>query len=218
MSQRNPNFWTDYIQASERIANTVVLYDKDPFYVTQCYQDASPMAAGTLYTDKGASSAHFKLSDPKFHRFRKLPATGWVNSYNYKRAFNVDRVPVRTRQHGFSDQNVTLATIYDNSRVQNGDERMLRFCSDKGYIEACHGVYPSLRDILENIRQESSLAFSSKYAVYRDDKGIRWLFRGVNKIGLFFGADTLMLLSDSTCYKEELQSDPLVSISNIREF
>ncbi len=217
MRQPKPQFWEDTVQANERLSNTVILYGTDPFYAMQV--DARGSIQGNLYTKDGAVTKALKMDDPNFHRFRKLPPLGWVNSIIDKQAMFLDRTPTRSRLHGLHDQAVVISGIHSESgSTYRTDNRITRFVADKGYLEACHGIRPALNEVLLRIRSSTAISISEKYAVLRDNSGMRWLYRNLNKIGLFVGANTLMLLEGKGFYREELQSDPAITIANIREF
>lgn len=219
MSQRSPIFWTDAVQAQERLASTVVLYGQYPFYVTGVQpMGADVIAVGTKYTEDGGKNANIKLSDPEFHRFRKLPPLGWSNSVANKTGVYFERFPVRSRMHGLSHHNVRARLVATNGDIYNSDERYGQLATDPGYIETCLGKLPELREVTQVIRPGTSIAISSKYAVFRDITGLRWLYRETEKIGMFVGADTLMLLENKSYLREELQTDPVITTSNIREF
>ena len=62
------------------------------------------------------------------------------------------------------------------------------------------------------------MAYGLHYAVIRDVDGIRWLYRDMDRVGLFFGADSLLLLSSKSFLREEIMADSAFTIGNIREF
>lgn len=227
MSQRkiNPEFWEDRQQARERLLNTVVLYGNNPLWVQaiEATQDGSGRGNdiyGMEYTgkdSKGVSAKH-PMADPLFHRFRKLPPVGWFNSYAHKNAVLINRRPVRSRLHGLNSQNVEILISDDEGQLHRHDDKILAVVADKGYVESCYGVRPPMKDVLLHIKSGSTLAVSEKFAISRDKKGLRWLWRKNEKIGLFAGVDTVVLTEDAVFYREELQADPVVTVSTIKEF
>lgn len=207
-------FWTDTAQASERITNTYVLYDGSPVYVERIRADGS---AEVLEYPK-RERRMIPLSDAGFKNFRILPPTGWVNYKYGKTAIYLQRRPRRSRQHGLTGDNVYTGYLNKTGTFSTGGYSYEEIVGDEGYILACKNDYPSLDDVLMHIREGSALAVSPQYAVFRDDAGVRWLFRGSDKVGIFSGTDTLMLLKKYLYLKEELSDSPTITISNFKEF
>lgn len=214
----NPQVWVDFQQANERLGNTTILYNQYPFLVAGCGPSTNgvPLISGTVY-NRTPHTVQSVATDPAFHRFRKFPPTGWVNSVQVGSAVLVERIPTRSRSHGFNDNNIRLCYWRDDC-IRGLDERYSRFMRDSGYLEACENVRPTLDEVLAMIRSDTCISISNKFAIARDSNGMRWLYRNAKRIGLFIGADTLILLEGMQFYREELQLDPVITIRNVREF
>ena len=90
---------------------------------------------------------------------------------------------------------------------------------NEAYVnQSCQGIYPPLKDVLVTLKEKTSIAYSSKYAVFMCNEGIRWLYRNKRRIGLFTGVDTLCLFPKASCYREEIMEDPLFTLDKIQEF
>lgn len=222
-----PQFWTDARQAQERIQNTFLMYDDAPVQVM-----AVRDAAGYEYEDgidrieydepgKGRKLA--KMDDEKWKKFRVLPPLGWVNyaspDERYIGAVYLSRTSRNTRQHGLNSQNVTVYDFFHwatfgKSQVVEAQH----IFSSEGYRECCAGEYPPLEDILAHIKEETAVAFSNRFAVYRCADGVRWLYRKRTRVGLFTGADTLSLFPKLGFYREEIMEDKLFTLNKIQEF
>lgn len=214
----SPMFWTDSQQASERLTNTFILYGDSPSYVDGVRGNGERSTAVIRTFPDGAT--HEKLlSDPLFHRFRKLPPTGWMNCLSEGAAVYTERRPVRSRQHGLSRQNVRAAWIHSERGELNwGDFNYESLAKDDGYKAAVVGDFPTLAQVFDNLRERGVMAISTKYAVFRDPLGIRWLYRNNEKIGMFSDANSLMVAGTFKYLKEELAADPAVAVNNIQEF
>lgn len=223
-------FWTDHIQASERLTGTYVLLENDPIYVREVVPSTSldDLCPEMVFIKSGTQGrGRVRLDDPRFSRFRKLPVLGWVNSEKLRKGVLLERRPVRNRQHGLSDTSVVVGQLYPN-RESGRDSYQIHFNNDRprfsdiasedGYASACNGKYPALADVITHIREESTIAISPIFAVHRDELGIRWLYRLSHRVALISGADSLLLLNKYKFLREELTEDPAISVQNIREF
>lgn len=224
MAKDSPYFWTDEQQASQRLRNSVVMYDGEPVFIRDVrggYEDGIPRALLT-YCKDGKDSTR-RLDSPKFGRFRTLPKLGWLNNEN-GRPFFLERQTRRTVTHGLSNNNVVVyrkvGDSYDwNTRDEYGDGSSFnRICFEQGFVNLQKNVFPSLQGTLTNIGEDQAVAYSPLYLVYRDTLGLRWLYRGIERIGLFTGTDTLNLLSKFSFYREEIMADPAFTLNNIQEF
>ena len=219
-------FWTDIDQARQRLSGCVVNYDNEPVYienVTRVDEDTTPRViiypCGVPMSGKGSRK---KANSPKFDKFRSLPELGWMILNGGKMITYVLRRIVSTQIHGISASNTVCSTIYYSpdraSLIENGQRtNFSNVWPDPGFTAAQKGEYPSLAGILKNILPNTGIPFSLKYCVIQDGDGIVWLYRGLDKAGIFIGGDTLYLLHKKGFLREELMEDKLFTIDNIRE-
>ena len=211
-------FWTDAGQASERLTNCYILYNDLPVYVERVREGGDGVAVASVY-DHEAKKLQLSLNDPGFHRFRKLPPLGWINTKRPHCAAYLARRPRRTRQHGLSEDNLTVDVIHNSTgALQRAGYEISTYIKDPGYLLCCKKEYPTLDDILNCVKEDTALAVSPLYAVFRDNLGLRWLYRGTERIGLFSGADTLTLINTFAYLKEELTDASEITVKNIQEF
>lgn len=216
-------FWTDATQARERLTNTVVLYNGEPVIIIDVlngedFDDRVPRAYMD-YCGKDGKPERKRLDSPKFNKFRDLPPLGWLNDGKYG-AVLLERKAARSRAHGLCDTNVFVRHFlkdygYDLCRMDGGWKR---FYTTEGFIESCKDVFPTLEEVLLNVKENSGIAFSRKFAVYRDDLGLRWLYRNEQRIGLFPNSKSLSLISKFKFYLEEIMAEPKFTLDSIQEY
>lgn len=214
-------FWTDAQQAQERLQNSVILYDDIPHYVSAVEAGSEGIPRLYLAECSPARTASRKMSNsPKFKRFRELPKLGWMNSATG--AALIERAAATTRVHGLTRANVSILSFRKNaagrSPLMTGQYSFDSLMYDKGFCDSHQGNFPSLDKILQNIVEESAIAYSRLFCVYRDEVGLRWLYRNKEAVGVFTGTDTLMLLSKFSFLREEIMDDKAFTLNNIREF
>lgn len=217
-------FWTDSRQAQERIAATYVLYDGKPFYVRDVANEADydDRVARVYGNHPGKERKWIPMNDEKFNKFRLLPLLGWINSTfgDHPHAVYLSRTAKRTRLHGLSNNNTTAYKFRRGSLEASQDIGSTQYMADKSYLLA-HDMekgYPSLEEILLNVRENSAIAYSPTFCVYRCGDGVRWLYRKKSRIGMFVGADTLSLFPKLGYYREEIMEDEKFTLNTIREF
>ena len=215
-------FWTDTDQAIERLCSSVVLYDDKPVYVVEITRgEDTPKGVIYFCADPEQKLVKKLLNSPKFSRFRELPKLGWCN-LSYSQAVFLNRRVSVGRSHGLTAGNITVyeARHTDDSSSVSVSQRFSfdNVMNDQGFVECHEGVYPKLSDVLINIRENSTIAYSRTFAVLRDYQGLRWLYRGLEKVGLFSGADTLNLLQKYNYLREEITADKAFTLATIREF
>lgn len=215
-----PYFWTDFQQAQERLEGSVVLCGENPAYIRGLEEghDGIPVANLSICNDS-KKIIQKKLDDPAFGRFRNLPVLGWVNTTKYSAVF-LERRLLRARTHGLCDNSVT---VFDATRTADGlaPSREVSFRNiwpDAGFTDSVKNSFPSLEEILMHIREESIIAYSHTFAVLRDGLGLRWLYRNIERVGLFTGTDTLLLFPKTGFYREEIMDDPMFTLNHIKEF
>lgn len=218
-------FWTDVQQASARIGRTVVMYGADPVFVAGVgpHQDEIPRAQVLLCSEPDGKYVRKMLNSPKFHRFRRLPKLGWFNHSNPQvGAIFHSRININAQTHGLNHNNVRATAFHrrtgDNSSLSHSDYSFQSTMFDKGWVDANADKFPSLKKILAVIEEDSSVAFCPLFCVYRDRDGLRWLYRNLDKVGIFTGIDTLNLFTKYGYLAEEIMSEPSFTIDNIREF
>lgn len=220
-------FWTDSQQAGERLHQTVILYDGQPHYVERIdsehdFDDRIPRANLRPCDPTSPKTSRKQLNSPKFGRFRTMPNLGWMNStQSGVGAVYLERRNLRATKHGLCTNNVTVHNFRfrdDWCGCETGAYNFSGFMFDKGFVDAHNGVFPSLERTLQNIRESTVIAYSRQFAVARCELGIRWLFRGTDKVGIFTGTDTLNLLAKFSFLREEIMADPAFTLNTIREF
>ena len=217
-------FWTDTTQARERLAGTVVLYDGLPVYVYDVedgdnFDDRIPRANITFCGDTEGKRQRKRLDSPKFNKFRSLPELGWVNHPKYG-AIYLARRAARTRLHGLNSANVKGIFFYNAPEYGTITyERAWDALYNSSYFtDACADKYPPLEAVLLNVQEGSAVAFSRKFAVYRDTLGLRWLYREGERIGIFTNANSLNLIEKFKFYREEIMSERKFTLDNIQEY
>jgi hypothetical protein len=210
-------FWTDATQAAERLTGSHILYGDAPVYVMEVTGRGEPQATIRTWPEGGLTQV--KLADPKFHKFRKLPPLGWVNYSKNKMAVLLERRPIRGRTHGLADNN-TLVGSFDteNEILVYRNYSYSHIAKDPAYVEICKTGYPRLKDVLQHVREGTSIAFSPMYAIYRDQLGLRWLYRSKDKIGIFSDVENFLLPTKFRHFREELRDSSVFTINNIKDF
>lgn len=219
MTAKNPYFWESWEQAHERIQGSYVLYGDAPAFVDVVNPPEVPGAVPTASVSLlGESRTCSKpLDDPLFHRFRKLPPVGWVNHVKQGNGVFLERRPVRSRQHGLSNNNVFVASKSAGAFSWR-DYNYFNVVKDKGYPLACKKDYPGMKDVITHIRADTVIAVSPLYAILRDDNGLRWFYRNLKKVGAFFDTETLLLFNQFSYLREEIGDSPAVTVGTIKEF
>lgn len=212
-------FWTDAAQAEERLRGSYILHGDRAVYVERIANTRSAGLKAEVTSFPEGKAETLSLSDPLFHRFRKPLPNGWVNNLYAKRAFFLQRSPQRSRIHGMTSSSTTVFSILSDGRLRPSDD--MRFDSvvrDQQFQAAIKNDYPSLELILDKLKIGTCIAFSNNMALFRDTDGIRWLYVGADKVGLFTGSDTLLLLSSFSYIKEQLVEAAEFTVKNIVEF
>lgn len=212
-----PFFWEDATQAQERLQGSTILYKDVPVYVEMVSgRKGDVIAAVAIPADPKLHE--ISLSDEGFHLFRKLPVLGWFNHHGTSRALYLDRQSTRSRTHGYTDNNVRVGNLEDDAtELFFRNYRFSTASRDEGYVDSNQGKYPNLVEVLSVIRTGSTIAVSPKFAIHRDKAGLRWLFHGMNRVGVFADTETLLLMGRFSFMKEEIEESSL-NISSIREF
>lgn len=214
-------FWTDTVQASERLVGTVVCYDKKPVYVNR----VESRSAQILRLSPGyyIDYENIPLSDKKWNDFRDLPKLGWFNFVTRDKVvpYFIERKAVNSRNHGLTASNTNVFVLNPDGLVRDRYAALSDFLRNEGYHETMNSEesFPNLSEILMSLDETpGGVAFSSKFCVVVTSEGMKWLFRRNRRIGFFTGTDSLNLFPKNGYFKEELQSCPTFDISNVREF
>ena len=206
---RAPGFWTDVLQASERLLETVVLYDDTPCLVEGVsLEEDGGVRLNVCLINEGMTKTRKKTNSPLFHNFRKLPKTGWMN---YADEGNLavfhERVTKSTRRHGLCNENTHVFTPGGEGDLKKSGTPFIDLAFDSGYRDMQRGAFPTLTTSLQNIQNKHAIAVSRKFCVYRSGTGFRGLYRNKDKIGLFTGINSLLLSPETSHYREEILDD-----------
>jgi hypothetical protein len=195
--ESKPFVWTDDAQANDRLSNTVMLFDGRPVYIDR--------ASGGLISIRNTDGSSWgpvngvPFDDPRWNNFRGIPKLGWTNLVMTGRpeAVFLERIPVRNRRHGLCQDNTLMYTFDGVDINPSRTYSLFDILANKGYLATLAGDYPSLPEIMERLPTGCCVAFSSSYAVLRDDGGVSWLYRNTTRIGF---------LSDSTvsCFQPKM--------------
>lgn len=204
-------FWEDVQQANERLAGTYVLYGDEAKYIAECAsRDGTPKAR--VINMRTAKEDWVDLADEKFHDFHKLPPMGYVNliSLGYPQAALLTRIPERSRLHGIRANRVAVAFL-NGPTLSNGGLGFEQIVVDKGYYDAIVKSYPTARQILENLEERESAAFSPSYAISKDDFSVFRLWRRNLLIGII-NEEVVSFAKTTECYREELDQTETFNI------
>lgn len=200
----NKMFWEDVQQANERLAGTYILYGDAVRYVASCEtRDGIPSAR--LQDMRTGNQEWRDLSDENFHSFHKLPPMGYVNlvSLGYPQAALLTRHPERSRLHGIRSNRVAVAFL-NGPALGNGGYGYEQVATDFGYDDAIKRDFPTAKQIIENLDEKQSAAFSPSYAISKDEFSVFRLWRRNLLIGIV-NEDSVSFTRETSCYKEELE-------------
>lgn len=211
-------FWTDSTQAQERLAGTVVCYDKKPHYIERV--DAGTASCLQLGKDK---YKNIPLDDEKWNNFRDLPKLGWFNFVAGSKVhpYFIERRAVNSRSHGLNTANTVAYSLQVDGLQKERYNNLTDYLKNEGYQETMNddAAYPKLSEVLMALDSTpAGVAFSPKFCAVVTSEGMKWLYRNNKRIGFFTGTDSLNLFPLKGFFKEELQACPTFDINNIREF
>lgn len=198
-------FWEDIQQASERLNGTYILYGDKVVIVDRCdIRDGNPSAL-VVYPKGEKSSEWLALDDPKFHDFHRLPPMGYVNVFYFgePRAVYLERLPERSRAHGLKNGRIAVYELLESGPKNSSKLDFSRVVSDDGYAMTTEGVYPTAREIIDNLPAKCSAALSPTYAISRDAFGAFRLYRRQILVGVIM-EDVVKFSRTTDCYREEL--------------
>jgi len=221
-----PQFWEDAGQAQERLSGTIVSHEGRPFYVRSIEpgEDYDDNMARVFGFYAGAQNGkEVPMDDKGFQKFRVLPTLGWGNYEigSHLVTAHLARKATRSRSHGLSSNNTKVLVFSGRNLVGCRDynaETYMRTQSFSDIQTDPDNTYPPLAEILLAIRENSAIAYSPKFCVFRCENGVRWLYRGSDRIGMFSGANTLSLFPKLGFYREEIAADPKFTLDTIQEF
>jgi hypothetical protein len=197
-------FWEDVQQAQDRLSGTYVLHGDKVVFVERC-ENRDRLPSARCLDTIASSTAWYPLTDEAFHDFHKLPPLGYVNitRTGYPHAVLLQRLPERSRSHGLKTNRISVSGLVGPGlapSAYNYDHIVV----DKGYGMAIRGEYPTAKEILDNLDEDTSAAFSPSYAISRDSFGILRLFRKQLMIGVI-DEEVVKFARTTDCYREELQ-------------
>lgn len=213
-------FWTDDVQAQERLLESYIMKQNEIVRVV-AVEDSN------IYYSRAKDGFRDRLPmrDSSWGKFRKLPPLGWINvtipSSNGKKrvcAVYLRRTSVRSRTHGI---NSTNTIVYDF--LSNGDGAVSKSGVLNVHTVFEYGSYgdeepfPSFRDAFPLLGVKSSIALSSKFALFKDSKGLVTLYRKRKPVGLVPNIESLLLFADSNFYREDIQDNHLILPIQIKE-
>jgi len=207
-------FWVDDQQANERLADTFIMKADEVVLV-------SAVENGSVYYRPlpNGPQDRYPLDSPVWNRFRTLPPLGWLNVTvkGFVGAVYLRRKAIRSRQHGLSANNVNIFSFYGNNGILAADR-----ITGMGSIYGCGlyrdpDQYSSFRETFEVLELDSSAALSAKFALYKDEGGLTWLYRKRRRIGFMADANTLFLLRSEKYYREDVEAHKNILPIEVRE-
>lgn len=203
-----------------RLQNTIVLYDKEPVYITR-------IQAGGQEGDDGKEIARVY--------FRSLPFTGkdgkaevrkYLSSRNFDlspfkmgyfnhkgEAHYASRAPVRQNKQGLSDNSVSFTDYAGRNSRNMGFATMV---ASQGFVDMVHNKYPSFKEAgdLLGDKDTSSVAISRSFAFHIDHDLDALLLRhkGV-KCGIAMKSDKALKIPPKFHFLREEMEDHRIPIA-----
>lgn len=212
-------FWTDDVQAQERLLESYIMKQNEIVRVTG-------VEDGNIFYSRAKDGYRARLSmrDPSWGKFRNLPSLGWINvTLTTSRGKKVcaaylRRNSVRGRSHGINSSNTV---VYDFLRDGDGTVSKSGVLNIAKVFEAgSYGdeePFPSFQEAYPLMLNKTSIALSSKFALFKSDKGLVTLYRKRKAIGLVPDINTLLLFADSTYFREDIQDHRKVLPFQVKE-
>ena len=211
-------FWEDAQQARDRLSNTVVLYGDDPVFIGDVRPDGPVVKADVTFYPTG-KFIQLNLADSRFHKFRTLPPLGWVNNTKDKTAYYLERRVRRTTRHGlFNDNTSCLFADLAGGGVIEAGHRFSTISQDLGFSESCKGLFPTLEEVLTNVKQGNIIAISNSFAIGKNPIGAYLLYHHKICCGIFTDLSSVLLFQDKKYLRETLQQAEILSLRDIKEF
>lgn len=210
------SFWTDDQQARERIVDSFVMKDDQVVYVDS-------IEDGRVSFRKVEEFHLFEqapLADPSWNKYRTLPPLGWLNILvntgrtRFAGAVHLRRVAIRSRVHGYNGNNIIINQFVEDTLTKSG----LTLKS----VYAC-GLYrnpeqyPNAEQAFASLRDGSAVALSNKFALFKDTKGLVWLYRKRRPVMLIPDVRTGLLLRSEKFYREDLEDNKDILPFEIKE-
>jgi hypothetical protein len=214
-------FWTDAVQAAERLEGTFVM-DRDNVVYIQRIDELDAVFNDPL----GKQPQERKpLASEDWSNFRKLPPLGWHNiDYAPGRPFKrftgavyLRRRALRTRTHGLNGNNVNVMTFFQAPGQLTVDRNipLAQVFGDPLFKDPAK--YPRFEEAFDLLRPNDSAALSNKFALAQDGDGLTWLYRKRQKIGLVPDNGSLLLLRSAKYYVEDVQANAHTLPVNVKE-
>lgn len=211
-------FWTDDVQANERLIESYIMKQNEIVRVTA-------VAGGEIAYRNMATGRDGRLPmrDTAWNKFRSLPPLGWINvtlDKPKKMVFAVylRRNSVRCRTHGLSNTNTTA---YDFKSGGDGVLVKSRIVAVQHVFEKGSynedNPFVNFEEAYALLGKGDSVALSSKFALYKDTRGIVTLYRKRKAIGFVPDNNTLLLFADSRFYREDVQDNKKILPVTIKE-
>jgi len=213
-------FWTDDVQAKERLLESYIMKQNEIVRVVGV-EDSK------IYYSRAKDGLRDRLSmgDASWGKFRNLPPLGWINvtlkeSNGSKRvcATYLRRNSVRSRTHGIHSSNTIVydfLTSADGTVSKSGVLNIHKVFENGSYGD--EEPFPSFRDAFPLLNVKGSIALSSKFALFKDSKGLVTLYRKRKPVGLVPNIDSLLLFADSNYYREDIQDNHRILPLQIKE-
>jgi hypothetical protein len=198
--------------AQMRLANTIVLYDGDPVYITQVgmkeegdpkddtfrvYASPLPYAA-----HRGAKGEMRKFISSK--KFDMAPfEMGFMNLNGV--AYYCSRLPRRQQRQGLSSGTFSCIPV---GAPHVGALRLENVIAQQEFVDCIKGKHPSYADAVRLIErgEAGSVAFARCFALVQDVDmpELVFLYHKKEKVGFLMG-DTLKLSKAGKCLREALR-------------
>jgi len=207
--EKNKFFWTDEVQAQERLNNTFIKHNDDVVFVSHIENEK---IFYINYVDD--TIGNDTLDSVSWKRFRVLPPIGWLNIDRQKDVHRgvkkyvggvyLNRRAVRSRSHGLNDTNIQIFSFQpDEKGLVNDKSFILKDVYKCGFYKDPE-QYPSFTEAFRHLRNGFCVALSPKFALIKDSDGLTWLYRKRLKVALIPNVATLFLLASCKYYREDI--------------
>lgn len=210
-------------QAQQRLLNTVVMYKGEGYYLTTIENRVAGLSANiaklpcnfTSHRGKNPPTTRKLLSDPLFNKFRPFDL-GFVNLFDGPCEGNQNclftyRRPLRSgARQGLTREAIDGRYVQSTrgGRLEGWDlVNQLMLC--QSFADMLAGKYPSYSECVDNLIQNSSIAFDRFYCVSMDADGLMWLHRHTERVGMIdYPSREILLFSNKKYLREEIQENP----------
>jgi hypothetical protein len=194
-----------------RLENTVVLYDKEPVYITRVSLPEGPdeknEIARVFFRSLPYTGAH-QPETRKYLSSRHFDLTPFKMGYmNYKgQAYFISRAPLRQNRQGLSQNTTVITDTLGRRSDRLGFANMI---ADKGFVDMVHGKYPDFKNAGELLGAKdcSSVAISRTFVFMIDNDldALYLLHKGI-KCGLAMKGDQAIKVAPKFLFlREEME-------------